>query len=68
MMSQIAHDRPAAAIDFSTIESLRDGRRVEIRALRPADLPALMEAIGRMSANSMSRRFFGAGFSVPTSA
>jgi GNAT superfamily N-acetyltransferase len=60
MMSQIAQDHRAAASDFSTIESLRDGRRVEIRALKPADLPGLMEAVGRMSANSMSRRFFGA--------
>lgn len=60
MMPQMTQDRPAAAADFSTIESLRDGRRVEIRALKPADLPGLMEAVGRMSANSMSRRFFGA--------
>lgn len=60
MMQQIAQDRPAAAKDFSTIESLRDGRRVEIRALRPADLPDLMAAVGRIGASSMSRRFFGA--------
>jgi GNAT superfamily N-acetyltransferase len=60
MMPLIAQERPAAAMDFSTIESLRDGRRVEIRALRPSDLPALMAAIGRISESSMSRRFFGA--------
>ena len=60
MMPLIAQDHRAAAIDFSAIESLRDGRRVEIRALRPADLPGLMAAVERISANSMSRRFFGA--------
>jgi len=60
MTPQIAQDRCAAAIDFSTIESLRDGRRVEIRALRPTDLPGLMAAVERISASSMSRRFFAA--------
>jgi GNAT superfamily N-acetyltransferase len=60
MTPQIAQDRRAGAIDFSSIEPLRDGRRVEIRALRPADLPDLMAAVGRISAGSMSRRFFGA--------
>jgi hypothetical protein len=38
MMPLIAQDRRTAAIDFSTIESLRDGRRIEMRA--QADRPA----------------------------
>jgi len=59
-MPRVAQDRRAAAVDFATIESLRDGRRVEIRALRPTDLPGLMAAVGRISESSMSRRFFGA--------
>jgi len=42
MMPLIAQVRRTAAIDFSTIESLRDGRRIEIRALRPTDLPRLV--------------------------
>jgi RimJ/RimL family protein N-acetyltransferase len=60
MMPLITQDRRPAAADFSVIEPLRDGRRVEIRALRPADLPGLMAAVARISEGSMSRRFFGA--------
>jgi len=45
---------------YSAIESLRDGRRVEIRALKPTDLPGLLAAVARISESSMSRRFFGA--------
>jgi GNAT superfamily N-acetyltransferase len=60
MMPQIAHDQRTAASDFSIIDSLRDGRCVEIRALKPTDLPGLMAAVGRISESSMSRRFFGA--------
>jgi GNAT superfamily N-acetyltransferase len=60
MMPLIAQDHQAAATDLSTMESLRDGRRVEIRALRPSDLPGLIAAVGRISEGSMSRRFFGA--------
>jgi GNAT superfamily N-acetyltransferase len=60
MMPLIAQERATSAADFSVLEPLRDGRRVEIRALRPGDLPALMAAIGRISESSMSRRFFGA--------
>jgi len=52
--------QPAAAIDFSTIETLRDGTRVEIRALRPTDQAGLLAAVARISDSAMSRRFFGA--------
>ena len=43
---------------YSAAETLRDGRRVEIRALKPSDAAALREAIGRMSEQSIYRRFF----------
>ena len=44
---------------YSAIETLRDGRRVEIRALRPDDRSGLEEAVGRSSAaESLYRRFF----------
>lgn len=49
-----AHD----AAQFSVVESLRDGRRVEIRALRPADRPGLLAAVGRSSPASRRLRFF----------
>jgi RimJ/RimL family protein N-acetyltransferase len=47
------------AADYSALEQLRDGRKVEIRALRPDDRAALLSAVGRASAESLYRRFFG---------
>ena len=47
------------AASFSTTELLRDGRQVEIRALRPADRAELLEAATRTSDRSLYRRFFG---------
>ena len=44
--------------DFSSVEVLRDGRRVEIRALRPEDGKGLVEAVNRSSVESVRRRFF----------
>ena len=46
------------AADYSAFETLRDGRRVEIRALRPDDRADLIAAVGRSSAQSLYRRFF----------
>jgi RimJ/RimL family protein N-acetyltransferase len=43
---------------FSAIETLRDGRRVEIRALRHEDRDGFVAAIGRSSVESIRRRFF----------
>jgi RimJ/RimL family protein N-acetyltransferase len=43
---------------FSTIETLRNGRRVEIRALRHEDRNGLEEAVSRASVESVRRRFF----------
>jgi RimJ/RimL family protein N-acetyltransferase len=46
------------AASFSTTELLRNGRPVEIRALRPGDRDALLAAAGRTSDQSLYRRFF----------
>src|SRR5947209_3553674 len=46
------------AAAYSTMETLRDGRRVEIRALRPEDRDGLLAAVGRSSTQSLQRRFF----------
>src|SRR3954467_92692 len=46
--------------EYSVIETLRNGRRVEIRALRPDDRAGLVAAVGRASAQSLFRRFFAA--------
>ena len=45
--------------EYSAIEALRDGCRVEIRALRPDDRSDLIAALGRTSDRSLYRRFFG---------
>ena len=45
--------------NFSIIETLRNGRKVEIRAQRPQDRESLEAAIARMSEESLYRRFFG---------
>jgi RimJ/RimL family protein N-acetyltransferase len=46
------------AADYSAVETLRDGRQVEIRALRPADRARLLDAVERTSEASRYRRFF----------
>jgi RimJ/RimL family protein N-acetyltransferase len=48
----------AEAANYSAVETLRDGRRVEIRALRPDDQAGLIAAVDRSSAESLYRRFF----------
>ena len=47
------------ASKYSATETLRAGQQVEIRALRPDDQAALVAAVGRASAQSLYRRFFG---------
>jgi hypothetical protein len=46
------------AAGYSAFERLRDGRRLEIRALQVADRAELLEAFGRMSDQSRYDRFF----------
>jgi RimJ/RimL family protein N-acetyltransferase len=43
---------------YSAREHLRDGRPVEIRALRPDDEADMLAAIDRTGADSLHRRFF----------
>ena len=49
----------AEAADYAAIELLRNGRRVEIRALRPEDQANLVRAVDQIGAESLYRRFFG---------
>jgi hypothetical protein len=44
--------------DYSAFETLRDGRRIEIRALRSDDRADLIAAVARSSGQSLYRRFF----------
>jgi RimJ/RimL family protein N-acetyltransferase len=46
------------AAGYSAVETLRDGRRVEIRAFKPSDEDDMSTAVGRISALSLYRRFF----------
>jgi GNAT superfamily N-acetyltransferase len=48
------------AATYSAAETLRDGRSVVIRALKPEDRGAMLSAVGRVGAQSLYRRFFGA--------
>jgi RimJ/RimL family protein N-acetyltransferase len=51
--------------NYSITERTRDGRHVEIRALRPDDKDDMLAAIGRTGLQSLQRRFFAVkrGFS-----
>jgi RimJ/RimL family protein N-acetyltransferase len=53
------------AAKYSVVQALRNGRRVEIRALKPEDRDPLLAAVDRTSAQSLYRRFFAVkrGFS-----
>jgi RimJ/RimL family protein N-acetyltransferase len=53
------------AASYSTVHTMRDGRRVEIRALKPEDRDDLLAAVDRTSTQSLYRRFFAVkrGFS-----
>ncbi len=48
----------ASAADYSAVERLRDGRTIEIRALRPDDQDDMLAAVDRTSVESLQRRFF----------
>ncbi|GEP04344.1 GNAT family N-acetyltransferase [Methylobacterium oxalidis] len=45
---------------YAALESLRDGRALEIRALRPDDRNGLLAVVDHASEESLYRRFFGA--------
>jgi len=44
--------------NYSAVEKLRNGERIEIRALNPQDRDDLMAAVDRTSSDSLYRRFF----------
>jgi RimJ/RimL family protein N-acetyltransferase len=44
--------------NYSAVEKLRNGERVEIRAIRPQDRDDLIAAVSRTSIESLYRRFF----------
>jgi RimJ/RimL family protein N-acetyltransferase len=48
------------AAKYSALIQLRDGRRLEIRALKPTDEEEMLAAVDRTSAQSLYRLFFGA--------
>ena len=43
---------------YSVHERMRDGRDIEIRALRPDDKDDMLAAVGRTGTQSLQRRFF----------
>ena len=47
------------AAKYAAIDRLRDGRRLEIRSLRPEDRTELVAAVAKSSPQSLYRRFFG---------
>jgi len=59
MMAAVQSRTPPKAAHFSVTDTLRDGRLLEIRALRPTDVENLKAAVAQTSAESLSRRFFG---------
>jgi GNAT superfamily N-acetyltransferase len=48
------------AARYTAAEAMRDGRRLEIRALKPQDKDDMQAAMDRSSPQSLYRRFFGA--------
>jgi RimJ/RimL family protein N-acetyltransferase len=44
--------------NYSVTERMRDGREIEIRALRPDDREDMLAAVGRTGKESLQRRFF----------
>jgi RimJ/RimL family protein N-acetyltransferase len=49
---------PTDLSKYSAIEKLRNGRVIEIRALRPDDRDELLRTVDRASTESLQRRFF----------
>jgi len=48
------------AARYTAAEAMRDGRRLEVRSLKPQDKDDMQAAMDRSSPQSMYRRFFGA--------
>jgi hypothetical protein len=43
---------------YKAVETLRDGRRLSVRALKSDDRPGLLSAVSQSSSQSLYRRFF----------
>jgi ribosomal protein S18 acetylase RimI-like enzyme len=46
------------ASEYTAVETLRDGRWLEIRAFKPADRAGLLDAVAKLSPQGLQRRFF----------
>ncbi|MGB8435185.1 MAG: GNAT family N-acetyltransferase [Burkholderiales bacterium] len=46
------------ASQYSAVETLRNGRRAEIRALKPTDRAGMLAAVANMNEDARYRRFF----------
>jgi RimJ/RimL family protein N-acetyltransferase len=57
-MPDSAKPRAAEISSYSKFDTLRDGRRLEVRALRTEDRVGMLEFVGRMSEQSRYYRFF----------
>ena len=57
-MSIQTKPRAVEISSYSVFETLRDGRRLEVRALKPEDRAGMLEFVGRMSEQSRYYRFF----------
>ena len=57
-MPDSAKSRAAEISSYSKFDTLRDGRRLEVRALRTEDRVGMLEFVGRMSEQSRYYRFF----------
>ena len=44
--------------DYIEHETLKDGTKVTVRAIRPKDAPSILEAFGKLDRESVYRRFF----------
>ena len=49
---------PTKPSEYRATETLRDGRGLEVRALKPEDRDALVAAAGRVSSENLAQRFF----------
>ena len=58
-MGFIETDSMVERSSYSAVELLRNGRRIEIRALKPDDRAGFLAAVDRSSTQSLYRRFFG---------
>ena len=61
---QAADLPPGYPQEYQRLVTLRDGRSVLIRPIRPSDAPALAEAIESADADTIRRRFFGGHLQV----